>query len=369
MTANNTLKLTNIDQIDNLYKSLEDHSKLHLAPSIKFVNIGTTMEIVQFLCTWQRKNKEVSIILHKLTDIDNLNSKDLVLLVAFYLSKEVIHHGENKRIYLLDKFIPFVENMNNPLLERYFKKIRAREVRFICLGGKKNEYLQLFYEKDHKFKSKREIEDLLNQIYEDNYLKIRKQYKFPSEKLSRINEIIYEIFSNTDKHGSRDIDQNKIKKSIRSLSIDIFSLSKADRDGFIKNHPYFGGFLNNKKDLLIVSIFDNGEGIVKKYVETKGINKEDKMDFSKKKKILTEVFMEGTTSSEVPNSGMGLTYVEEAVKKLGGALLIRTGTVEWFTVFNENINGDSMKEISPWKEISPCVGTLMTVFIPLSFVK
>ena len=369
MTANKTLKLTNIDQIDNLYKSLEGHSKLYLSPNIKFVNIDATMKIVQFLCTWQRKNEEVSIILNNQTDLDHLNPKDLVLLVAFYLSKEVFYRGENKKDDLLDKFIPFVENMNNPSLERYFKKIRAREVRFICLEGKKNEYLQLFYKEDHetesgyRIKPKREIEDLLNQIYEDNCLKISKQYKFPSKKLSRINEIIYEIFSNTDKHGSRDIDQNKIKKSIRSLSIDIFSLSKADRDGFIKNHPHFGSFLNNKKDVLIVSIFDNGEGIVKKYVETKGINKEDEMDFSEKKKILKEVFVAETTSSEVPNSGMGLTYVEEAVKELEGALLIRTGTVELFTVFNKNTDGDSMKEINP------CVGTLMTVFIPLSFVE
>ena len=370
MTANATLMLTKIDQINELYKSIEGHSKLHLAPSIKYVNIGTTMEIVQFLCTWQRKNEEVSIILNDQDNLDNLNSKDLVLLVAFYLSKEVLYGGENKKKYLLNKFIPFVENMNSPSLESYFKKIRAREVRFMCLGGSKNEYLQFFYEKnlefkskDPEFKSKIEILDLLNQIYQNNSLKISERYKFPSRKLEHINGIIYEIFSNTDEHGKRDIDQNKIKNSIRSLSIDIFALNKKNRDGFIKNHPHCGSFLNDKKDLLIVSIFDNGEGIVKKYVETKGISKEDKMDFSEKKQVLKDVFMKGVTSSEVPNSGMGLTYVEEGVKKLGGALLIRTGTVELFTVFNKNTDADTMKEISP------CVGTLMTVFIPLSFVE
>ena len=367
MATNKKLKLTNIHQIKKLYKSLEDnsnlvdHSRLYLSPNIKYVNIGVTLDIVQFLCTWQRKNEEVSLFIEDIINLDNLNPKSLVFLVALYLSKEARYRGENKKNDLLDKFILFVENMNSSSLESYFKNIRAREVRFVCLGGAKNEYLQFFYRfdgKKYKFKRKEEITYLLKQLYGDNCLKISKRYKFPTEKLDCINTIIYEIFHNTDHHGKRGIDNTKIKKSIRSLSIDIFSLNESYRDLFIKNHPYFGGFLHNMKSLLIVSIFDNGEGIVKKYVETKGINKEDKMDFSEKMKILKEVFLKGATSSEIPNSGMGLAYVKDNVKKLGGALLIRTGTVELLTVFDENTDGDSKKEISP------CVGTLITVFNP-----
>jgi hypothetical protein len=358
-------KLTQVNTLPNLYKEMYYHNKLILSTNIKFTNMGASWDIVQFLCSWQREKEKISIILYDALNIEKLNFNDEGLLVACYLADSVIYKEQDIKYDLLKKFVPFVENMNNNSLENYLKEKRAKEIKFICLGGVKNEFLKFFYYYDKNknkyiFKPKGEIQKFIGNIFETPNLPI--VYKKYNQNLSNIKEIIYELFSNTDKHGGRDIEDKKIDKSVRSLSLDFISFSDENRKSFLENQEEYKPFLKNVTEVLAISIFDNGEGMVKKYVETTSDKKEHELSFKDKKEILEKVFLPNITSSKIPNSGMGLTYAKESIQALNGLLTIKTNSLKLFL----SPNKDKDKEyIETFEESSHHIGTLITVLIPL----
>lgn len=354
------LELGDHRDIQALYTNIHNN-KLYLSTNIKFKHLGGGWDIIQFLCSWKKANSKASIILNNQVNINKLNFFDEVLLIAFYLADEILFKGNNIKKNLLAKFIPFVKNMNSPTLNGYLENIRAREIKFICLSGAKNEFLQLFYNKDKTFKSKEDVEDLISALLNAPNSKRRKKYL---DNIGPIKEIIYEAFSNTDQHGRRNIAQNEMPENIRALTINFISFNNENKKSFLHHQKHYKNFLRDVKDILAISIFDSGEGIVKKYIETVGPKKEKYMDFESRKRVLKKVFLPGMTSSKIPNSGMGLTYIKNCVMDINGLLSLRTNTLELF--FSPTHKNKYQEHIN---EVSPSVGTLITVLIPLSLVE
>jgi len=358
-----TLRLTKINQLTSLRKTIYRSPKLYLKSDLKFKYLGGSWEAIQFLCTWQRIHKKVFIELDKQLSLENINYRNELPLIAFFLSTEVLYQRIDERNKLLTKFIKFVETMNSPTLSEYLKNNRAREFKFICLGGAKNEYLRLFY-RNKKFRTKNEIIAIFKSTFQSVNSPIKKK-EYLIKNLSGIVEIIYEVLSNADKHGSRDIEHNKIPQSIRSIDINFVNFTATNKEAFLANHPHFLRFLSPVRQLLVISIFDNGEGIVKKYYETTNTEskKEADLTFEVRKDILKEVFNTGNTSSKIPGSGMGLVYVKDNIQKLKGAFFISTGSL--LVNFYPKVDGKYSMQI---KEVSYQVGTLFTVLIPLESI-
>lgn len=356
-----TLRFTNLNKIGTLYKDIikNKDTKLYLSPNIKFKHLGGSCLAIQFICSWQRYNECASIILDKQIDIDNLDFKSELLLVAFYLAKKVLFNGNDIKKDILIKFIPFVKNMNSKSLDGYFKQVKAREYKFLFLHKAENEFLKLFYNDNKYIKSKKDIKNLIGNILEKSNSNISKN-KY-DKNLDNIKEIIYEVLHNTDKHGRRDINQIEISKNIRGLSINISNITDDSRQSFLKNQQKYSDFLQNVEELLTISIFDSGEGIVKKYIETTSNKKINTMNVEEQKTTLLEVFMPNVTSSKIPNSGMGLTYVKDNIKKLKGLLSIKTNALELFFTPSEEGYEDELIDCVP------CVGTSVIILIPLNF--
>jgi len=362
-----TLKLTCVNDIDSLYKNIKESNQLTLSPKIKSTYLGGVSSIIQFLCSWQRYHKEVFIVLNSQVNIcsDKL-AKNEVLLVAFYLSKKVFLNDEDIRDELLKKFIPFVESMNSTSISNYLSEKgtmsgKGRELKFLFLHKVRNEFLKLFYNKDKQFKSKREIHGLLGDLLKTPISVIKKDEY--DQDLDSIKEVIYEILNNTDKHARRDIKQVEIPKNIRGISLNFYDLNDKNRKSFIESQKEYKFFLEPITEILAISIFDSGEGMVKKYIETTSNEKEKDMSCENKQKILSKLFLPEITSSQIPNSGMGLSYVEENIKTLKGTLSIKTNTLEYFLMPNNN------NEYKPTfkKCDSPCTGTSVVMLIPLKF--
>ncbi len=354
------LKLTHVNDIQNLYENIDESNQLLLSPNIKFKNLGGSWNAIQFMCSWQRKHQEVSIILNKQINVNTDRfAKNEVLLVAFYLAKEVLLNDENIRQDLLNKFTPFVQSMNPSSLNEYLHK-KGPRFKFLFLHKTKNEFLRLFYDVNNKFefKSKKEIEALIGAFLNAPAISKRKYGK----NLSDIKEISYELLSNSDKHGRRKINQEEMPKNIRGFSVDVYAFTDITRKNFVKDQENYRNFLEGVKEVLVISIFDSGEGIVKKYIETINNKKEKDMSFKDKQDTLLEVFLPGKTSSKIPNSGMGLTYVENNIKKLKGLLSIKTSSLEYFLTPDEN-----KKYKKKFYKCHSCAGTSIVMLIPLNF--
>ncbi len=362
----NALKLVKVSDIQNLYINIGKSNHLILSPNIKFKHLGGTSSVIQFLCSWQRHHQEVFVILNDQVNIgSNKLAKNEVLLVAFYLAKEVLFKGKDIKADLLGRFIPFIESMNSESLKNYLSVKgnmtgKGKEFKFLFLNKARNEFLKFFYRDTEQFKTKKEIEDFLGDLLKTPVSAIQKsQY---TQNLNPIKEIIYEILNNTDKHARRDIKQALIPKNIRGFFLNFYDLNDNNRQSFVDNQPEYGYFLKNVMEVLVISIFDSGEGIVKKYIETTSDKKEEEMSSEDKKNILLKVFLPKTTSSKVPNSGMGLTYTKKNIKKLKGLLSIKTNTLEYFLTPDENRGYKKTFE-----DCKPCVGTSVVMLIPLKF--
>jgi hypothetical protein len=357
-TVKTRLKLTKINDIENLYQKMTNSNQLLLSPNIKFKHLGGLFSVIQFICSWQRHHIEVFIHLNPQTNIDKI-IKNEILLIAFYLAKEVLFKDKDIRSKVLRNFVPLVQDMNRYSLDAYLED-KARKFNFLFLHGAKNEFLRLFYNEYEQFKSKKEIEALMEVFIKTPASAIKNQQY--TKDLNCIKEIIYELLNNTDKHGRRNIKQEEIDKNIRGFFFDIYDFNDNNRAPFLDNQAEYKIFLNKVKQVLVISIFDSGEGIVKKYIETTSDKKEQTMSFEDKKNTLLKVFLPNTTSSKVPNSGMGLTYVEKNIKELQGLLSIKTNTLEYFLTPDE-----SGKYEPVFTGHLPCVGTSITILIPLKF--
>ena len=345
-------RLTNIADIKEIYENIEQCNALEVSPNIKFKHLGGSAQIIQLLCTWQRTHSDCSIVLNKQTNIESTKfEKNEVLLVAFYIAKEVLQSEKEIRKKVLKGFIPFVMGMHE------LSSGQGREHKYLFFQGARNEFLIPFYE-NKIFRQESDVLEVIGQLIRTSASAIS-DGSFSGD-LECIRIIIYELLSNTDKHGRRDVDNIEILKNVRGLFIDIHDFSNENRMSFVKNQVNYAHFLTNVKQVLAISIFDSGEGIVRMYKGIKSNQKENYMTFEEKEKVLKEVFLPGASSSEVRNSGMGLTYVEECIKKLRGLLSIKTDTLEYF--LSPTIDGEYEDMC---KECLPCVGTSIVALIPL----
>lgn len=57
MKKEKQFKLTQVNTIPSLYIDMHNHDELILSTNIKFTNMGASWDIVQFLCSWQRKKR------------------------------------------------------------------------------------------------------------------------------------------------------------------------------------------------------------------------------------------------------------------------------------------------------------------------
>lgn len=355
------LKLTNIDDIPKLYKNINSSNQLFLSTNIKFKQFAI-WDIIQFICSWKKKHpKNTEILLHKLINVENINKEDEILLTAFFSADKVIYKDEDKRMGLLQSFIPYVKSMNSS----QYNSESGKKIKFLFFGGATNEFLKSFYN-ENIFKHRQEVVPFIKTLLWNARFKT-------DDKITQIAEIIYELIHNTDKHARLDLDNNYIKRSVRALSIDFIEFSNKDKDGFLNKYEHYRGFLSDVKKVLSISVFDNGEGIIKKYNDTLcEIGKKDKkteyLDDAEKLEILKEAFKHGTTSSTIPNSGMGLFYVQEKIKEIKGSLSIKTNSLDFFMSPNlkkiDAMSSDEYHTIITGNN-SAYTGTSITLLIPL----
>ena len=365
-----TFRLTKVQQIPSLYEVIQDIKILYLKLNIKFRGLGAEWEAIQFICSVQRLNKSIHMKLDSQLIIDDIKFNEPLPLISIYQSNEVEHKNIDKRDILLEKFIPFVRLMNSIDIPSYLRQKKTedlkfiRKFQFICLGGARNEYLNFFYS-NRVLKDKESIERFLRNILRYR-VRLETKSNFPIERLKDICEIVYEAFSNAARHGSISIDSKKIYKSVRALDISFINLTKTDIPPLVKNYRHLEDLLTITEKLLFISIFDNGEGIVKKYVEALSSDKEATMSFEEKAKVLQRVFMPNVTSSKDPNSGMGLTYIKNNIQKLNGALSISTGNLYLNMTPHRDGTGSITYNDSAIEEVPYRVGTLIFIIIPLS---
>ena len=151
-----------------------------------------------------------------------------------------------------------------------------------------------------------------------------------------------------------------IKSSVRSLSFRFVEFSKADKESSLSKSERYRTFLGVHSQMLAISIFDNGEGIIKRYIELTTDKKEDSFTFDERREIFSKIFEEGITSSTIPNSGQGLSFAQKSIQDLKGAYLVSTNGIELF--YSPDETG---KYGEKYEEVLARTGTLITLLIPV----
>ena len=336
------INIYNSSKIEDLYKKLEKSSFINFPTDIKFQHFNYDWELIQFICTWRKKQENAEIILKENLEVDSFDKYTILNLIGFCLVDKIIHKQTDIKKDILSRFKDFVKHMNSVSFKEYKDSefVKGQRYDFIFLGGYKNEYLKFFYKNKEEFKSQIEIKNFLN------------NFKFNDD----IKTIIYELLSNTDKHGRWDIQEKKIENSIRGITINRQNfLAKGAKEAFLQKFPQYKGFLT-AKEYHSICIFDNGEGIAKKILGESPQNYEETIE------AIEKAFKEFTTSSNIPNSGMGLHFVRESVEALRASLYIRTGNVE----LNHIPSSNNLYPRFRFKDLRfSVIGTLVKILIPV----
>ena len=141
------LKLTQGNQLPNLYQSIDKSSTLQLSLNIKYLHFDQEWQIIQFICSWAKRHPECEIKLFKQTKIDNLDEKNNILLVASYITQKTMLEITDIKQDILNKFAPSVKRMNGKLSD-FAEYPKGKKLTFFCFGGARNEFLHHFYNND-----------------------------------------------------------------------------------------------------------------------------------------------------------------------------------------------------------------------------
>ena len=354
------LKLTHDNQLQNLYQNIDKSNTLQLSLDIKDLHFDEEWQIIQFICSWAKRHPECEVKLFEQTKIANLDEKNNILLVASYITQKTTLKRIDIKQEILNKFAPYVNRMNGKLSD-IDKYPNEGKLTFFCFGGTKNEFSHHFYNNnvnEECGKKIKEESDIRNFI--EKSLNILQKQKKLSDKIQHITKCVYEFFSNTDKHGRTSVKHIPIKSSVRALSFRFVRFSKSNRESSLSKSDRYRIFLEKHSQMLIISIFDNGEGIIKRDIELTTNKKEDSLTFDERRGIFSKIFDEGITSSTIPNSGQGLSFAQKSIQDLKGAYLISANGIELFYSPDETgVYGEK------YEESHARTGTLVTLLIPV----
>ena len=354
-------------------------------------SMGRVVSLAQLIATWANRSDSAKFTRYAEPE-NNLVEfvSSLHGLFAVYFCDQFI--GSQMQLNLRHKALSLVGPKIIAMYQRDFYKIRkGRRIELLSVLHAKHEFLPAFY------KDKPTISDLKNPQAHGQLIASEKEMdglfqscmfcmspyprSRPITKLllwsNAVGTLLHEAFRNTAEHAYLTPQQQKrrlARKGIRGLLIQNSRLPKTSLSDYVSISSGYSnakdyleklmrlerGYERQTVDMLEISIFDTGPG----FAET--MRSACASDQSSNGKLVKKCFEPYQTSKLGSSSGLGLSRILTAVKKLNGFFRCRTSTCEVvFSSIDEIDNGFGNVHIKDG--LADVVGTTVTVCIPFAY--
>ncbi|MGE9310423.1 hypothetical protein ACLOAU_02195 [Niabella sp. CJ426] len=359
---------------------------IELPPKLTFEGFGIEVSVLQVFFKWMRGNPGKLILK---TTKNNSKAIDTfaesffayVLLSTIWKKVEIVDlDGVNLKAVLK----PHTERMNKKI--EFLQGLPNDQVYLTCFDhySKQKGLIHWFYPTHEHFVQTPSA--LENTIYRA-LLSVGKIYKTRFNTVvssigDEIDQIIWELFKNTDEHATSDaINSTILSPNTRGVCIKLLRDTKESlekkADGHLGLSKYYGSVAEQQAFFLEISVFDSGPGLVKRFM---GSNWNSDVKIQDEVLTVKECLRKGSTSVDDwkgEQKGFGLNEVLVVLSKLRGFIKIRTNRCSLYRDLAKHpvspTNGDPDIELLDWISHSnhafttanESEGALITLAFPL----
>ncbi|MBK7838898.1 MAG: hypothetical protein IPJ49_14710 [Candidatus Obscuribacter sp.] len=259
-----------------------------------------------------------------------------------------------------------------------YKQNRGTEVQVLCVDHLGIGYPEVFYSprasESPKLRDRAEFQYVARQII-NRLVSDRLAGDLSPEIIAAFGGMLFEIFVNTDEHGRRDLDRQRLMHSIRGVHAKFHSVNTEDlikiADGYAPLSGFFKSLspdpLFKKVNFLELSIFDSGIGFASSRTR---VPTED-LGLSKELEAISDCFYKGSTSKKNAGYGLGLPRVLKFLRSVGGFLRLRTGRFSLYGDYSDStLQMVERPDLQVWLPdgqlaLPQVEGTLVTLIVPL----
>ncbi|MBU1191866.1 MAG: hypothetical protein KKE76_09145 [Gammaproteobacteria bacterium] len=376
LTVKRDSNLKDIEEMLYKIERAETDIALRLPNSLKYAgSLGIEATVIQLISTWLRKHEGRAVYHSYIKEGDSpseyseLCSKMYgiqILSLADKLMTEKLL--KIKRRVALQQAVQRIDDIRSLNFSNAFKGPYLG-FPLIKAPGNTSELNSPFYNKGAVVDRNRFL-----RITEDAIRSVLKKNSYDKainrDVLSNITSIIYELFTNTDKHARRDELGNILPTNFRCVLFSSISLTEGRLDDWVSSWTDVMFAANWKERLKVkpqrvleISVIDSGPGFARRW---KGVGKEA-LTIEDQKEAVLSCFKKYRTTDINSAAGSGLSNVLWDLRKLKGWFRLRTGNLvveKWFHGEAPTITTDVTKE-DLWEKKAFAEGAAITFLIPL----
>lgn len=301
--------------------------------------LGIESHLIQLYISYIRNSdsifdaKSVSINGNKNNNPKTEVSNFLVLLIYIFSLEKVDKEFISQVNSLISNSQESIKEKNKYLESAVFPAIR-----FL---GHTNEYSTSFYTRDNKLYDQKEFEKAINLVL-DKIAKNKgynaKEEMLRKQNIVRINDLVMELFVNTDKHATTDEYGKKYEKNVRAVLFNLALLTSQKLNNWSKSGGggkskflsslikyKFGAkepdFTESQVEVMEISILDGGPGMARNWT---GLPREE-LTIDEEIKAVILCFEKYRSSTSIDSDGLGLWKAMKLVRELRGWFRLRTG--------------------------------------------
>jgi hypothetical protein len=328
--------------IENLVRS-RGRCDLSLPTKLRDDQFGGKAGLIQLILTWARQCHGSNLVTHVQTpaqasvQLRNLAAEDHGLVALLAATRVVGTRSQS---------------LDNPPLahclaeyEEIYQRGRLKGSRsfFLIADHLTDASKDSFY--DHVAVSDAIRAERKQSFIREVYLRIEacigrsRSSRLTPEQKKSIGEIIYELFSNTERWGQHDVEWKQLQPSVRGILIQIH----ADADKYLHaaaGSPPIEAYLKailptlgKTPSLLEVSVFYSGVGLAQRILE-KG-SAEERSVHEEHNAVLSCLVLHGTSSGD-ETEGVGLFHTLKLLSRSEGFLRYRGGRLSLYRDFKEH---------------------------------
>jgi len=346
--------------------------------------LGSSIHAIQAIAELHRTSD--NLVSARLA-IDSQKSDDSLKRLASSI------HGMGA-IYFLDQVetndqVPLGRNSSLPYLAERIRSMDTSNFRetsrgigssLVCFQGSRNEFLSPLYSNPQRgsVRPPTELKSVILAILSN--ISRRSLESISDNQLSIISDLLHELLSNADDHGSRSIASEQYRRSARGIHLQLTSLNRiediidsAGADIALKTYlmglVLHGKFKDSERPTVLeLSVFDTGPGMGLKWLsEQQGAKEYTDFERGEELQAVLTCFKKHSTTKSSTIRGQGLTRAIESMRRLGAFMTLRTGRVSLYQDFNK----PSTTEFNPTprfagRSLSKLSGTAFTIWFRVS---
>ena len=323
---------------------------------------GGAVQAIQTIATWARLNDGPRTLVLPPAFAEQENSRDrfastLPGMAALYFA-DVVKSGSQTftRFEALRAVSPRVAAMQKA---EFQDTLRGQGLALCCFGGARSEFLPSLYEHQSLggVRSLSGFHLLVPRLLASLGGNIAE--RITEGQLQHLSHLVYELFSNTDEHGSFDAQGRGLRTSIRGISARLTTLSNVTNlikatgdDVALKGYIAKASVLpveftaigttaavntaENAAQIVEISVFDSGPGLALRWL-AKEREFTDYSQFSLDEEIASvETCFKKHATTRAPQGmgGQGLTQAVLVLRKLRAFMTLRSGRLSLYQDFS-----------------------------------